>query len=122
MVSKLEQGKEDNVEKVYKQAIEVLPSNPELLTNFGSFLIKQSKTLRAEGYFQAVLTADPKYLTAKDSLANLSTSVLERWHFFMQNDISRNRSFQSAISRQVHEDAQLSLILAQELGSSVSWQ
>jgi len=101
LVSKLEQGKEDKVEEVYKQAIEVLPSNPELLTNFGSFLFKQNQTERAEGYFRAALAADPKYLTAKDRLENLSTSLLERWHFPMLNDISRNRSFQSAISRHV---------------------
>jgi len=104
LVNRLEkQGKVDKVEQVFQQAIEIVPSHPELLTNFGSFLFKQNQTERAERFFRTALEADPNFLTAKDRLENLSTSLVERWHFPMLNDISRNNSFFAAINRRVSE-------------------
>jgi len=104
LVTKLEkQGKEDRVEQVFQQAVEVLPSHPELLTNFGSFLFKQNQTERAEGLFRAALEADPHFLTAKDRVENLSSTLVERWHFPMLNDISRNNCFNTAITSRVRE-------------------
>jgi len=104
LVNRLEkQNKVDKVEQVFQQAMEVLPSHPELLTNFGSFLFNQTQTERAEELFRAALKADPDNLTAKDRLENLSTSLVERWHFPMLNDVSRNEGYFAAISRRVSE-------------------
>ena len=89
---------------MFQQAVEVLPSHPELLTNFGSFLFKQNQTERAEGLFRTALESDPHFLTAEDRLENLSSTLVERWHFPpMLNDVFRNKCFESAICSCVRE-------------------
>jgi type II protein arginine methyltransferase len=98
-----QQGKKDKVEQVFQQAVKVLPSHPELLTNFGSFLFKQNQTERTERLFRTALESDPHFLTAEDRLENLSSALVERWHFSMLNDVFRNNCFESAICSRVRE-------------------
>ena len=83
---------------MFQQAVEVLPSHPELLTNYGPFLFnQQNQTERAEGLFRKALESDPHFLTAEDRLENLSSTLVERWHFPMLNDVFRNKRFESAV-------------------------
>ena len=87
----------DKIAEVYDQALEILPRSAKLLTDHGSHLFNTNETKRAEALFRRALEADPRYLMAKDRLENLSSSVVQRWHFPMLNDITRNSLFQAAI-------------------------
>jgi len=93
--------KYDDINKVYEQATEALPDNPELLTNQGSYLFRQGQMSKAEALFRKSLSIDPSFLLAKDRLENLASTVLDRWHFPMLNDFNRNQMYKKAISGQV---------------------
>ena len=88
---------EEKIAQVYDQALEVLPTHPQLLTNYGSYLFNCDQTKKAESLFRQALKSDPKYLIAKDRLENLSSSLVERWHFPMLNDETRNSKFEAAL-------------------------
>ena len=51
--------------QVYQQAVDAM-GDPELLTNFGSFLFNRGHTQRAEALYREALAADPNFLVAKD--------------------------------------------------------
>ena len=51
--------------QVYQQAVDAI-GDPELLTNFGSFLFNRGHTQRAEKLYREALAADPNFLVAKD--------------------------------------------------------
>ena len=53
------------ISQVYQQAVDAMP-DPELLTNFGSFLFNRGHTQRAEALYREALAADPNFLVAKD--------------------------------------------------------
>ena len=89
------------IKDVYEEALTALPDNCQLLTSFGSHLFICGNLEEAEVLFRKALDNDPKYLEAKDRLENLLSSNMERWHFPMLNDVSRNSKFQAAISRHV---------------------
>ena len=88
---------------MYQQATDCL-SHPELLTNFGSFLFVQNQTQRAEQLYRQALAVDPAFLLAKDRLENLSSSLLDRWHFPMLNDRRRNLAFEKAIIKHLERE------------------
>ena len=101
-VNQLKTIDKEKISDVYREAVGALPDNCELLTNFGSHLFCLGRDIeQAEELFQKAFDIDPKYLEAKDRLENLLSSNLERWHFPMLNDISRNSKFEAAILRHV---------------------
>ena len=100
-VEVLKRVEPDKIAEVYQQALECLPCNAKLLTDYGSHLFNGNEIKKSEALFRRALEADPKNLMAKDRLENLSSSVVERWHFPMLNDVSRNSLFESAISGHV---------------------
>ena len=53
------------ISQVYQQAVDAM-ADPELLTNFGSFLFNRGHTQRAEALYREALGADPNFLVAKD--------------------------------------------------------
>ena len=96
-VEVLKRVEPDKIDEVYDQALESHPRSAKLLTDHGSHLFNANQTERAEALFRRALEADPKYLMAKDRLENLSSSLVQRWHFPMLNDRTRNSLFQAAI-------------------------
>jgi len=88
-----DESKHHQLNQVYEQSLEALPDNPELLTNYGSHLFRQGSMSKAESLFRKSLVLDPSFLLAKDRLENLATAVLDRWHFPMLNDTSRNEMY-----------------------------
>lgn len=91
------ESKHENLIKVYEQAVEALPDSPELLTNYGSQLFRQGSMSAAESLFRKSLRLDPSFLLAKDRLENLSSAVLDRWHFPMLNDKKRNDMYKKIL-------------------------
>ena len=51
-----------------------------------------------EFFFQTALKVHPDCLSAKESLQILSETVVDRWHFLMLNDITRNSFYFRAIA------------------------
>merc|ERR1719266_376815 len=91
-------------------------ADPELITNFGSFLFNRGHTQRAEALYRKALVADPNVLVAKDRLENLAASLLPRWHFPMLNDTERNLKFEAAIEKSVREGGRTVLDLGAGTG------
>ncbi|XP_023335504.1 protein arginine N-methyltransferase 9 isoform X2 [Eurytemora carolleeae] len=94
-------GKPEKVLQVYEQAVNVLPENCHLLTNYGSTLYKQGKLIDAERILRQVLNIDPDFLLAKDRLENMAATLLDRWHFPMLNDRDRNSKYRRAIHNKI---------------------
>jgi type II protein arginine methyltransferase len=55
----------------------------------------------AASCFRRALRIDPDFLGARENLENVCSHLVERWHFRMLNDITRNESFKNTIQRAV---------------------
>ncbi|XP_070552194.1 protein arginine N-methyltransferase 9-like isoform X2 [Ptychodera flava] len=57
----------------------------------------------AVSYFRKALRINDGYLEAKENLNNVSSALVERWHFRMLNDIHRNKAYKEAIKKAINE-------------------
>ncbi len=55
----------------------------------------------AAKYFHKVLRLDPSDVMARENLDNLYSNLVDRWHFRMLNDHTRNAAYYLAIQRVV---------------------
>ncbi|XP_069695569.1 protein arginine N-methyltransferase 9-like isoform X2 [Periplaneta americana] len=85
----------------YEQALEVFPDNEEVLNSLGSHLYRLGHTTEACNYFRYALTCNPGFLPARCNLQGSCNLLVERWHFRMLNDITRNDAYRAAIIRRV---------------------
>jgi len=97
LIKHLESHDPDKIGLVYEQAAEVLQNQPQFLTNYASFLLNNGQRKKAETLFKQALASDEKFLEARDKLDTLSSMMLDRWHYPMLNDVSRNTKYQDAI-------------------------
>ena len=101
LAGQLGPGRAEKVEAVYREALQLLPACPHLLTDFGSLLFRSDRLDEAERCYRAAITADPRSLPARDRLENLCAARLDRWHFPMLNHTERNTKYEGAIQRAV---------------------
>lgn len=56
----------------------------------------------AAAYFHKAVKLNPDFPDAKENFYRVANWVVERWHFIMLNDYSRNLLYQKAIQKAVH--------------------
>jgi Flp pilus assembly protein TadD len=54
--------------------------------------------------FQLALKIDPDYMPAREGMILLYQENIQSWHYWMMNDMARNRPYQEAISRHVTQE------------------
>ena len=101
LVKNLLKNNYEIINEVLKEVLDVLPSNPKLLTDYGSVLFCQNDKVKAESMWKKAIEVSPNYLEAKDKLENLYSSLMEQWHYPMLNDKKRNSKFEDAIKSQI---------------------
>ena len=55
----------------------------------------------AASYLRKALQINPDLHSARESLQSIASSVVERWHFRMLNDVTRNGGYLAAIQESV---------------------
>ncbi|TFJ81735.1 hypothetical protein NSK_006984 [Nannochloropsis salina CCMP1776] len=82
-----------------------LPTSGLLAFEYGRICFQAQEYVSALEAFRRALHIRPRHLAALDALENLKNLALDRWHFRMLNDRSRNASYQRAIFSCIREQA-----------------
>ncbi|CAN7995739.1 unnamed protein product [Ixodes hexagonus] len=85
----------------YEELLKAYYTCEELHHSLGSLLFRHGHVKEAASSIRKALEINPNFTAARLSLDGLRTSILERWHFQMLNDRSRNEAFQDAIAAAV---------------------
>eukprot|EP00752_Nemacystus_decipiens_P012097 g10724.t1 len=94
-------GQPNNALWLYSQAIPLLPRPRGLYTNLGAFQYSLGKAAASIESFQQALALDPGFWPALESLENVKSLAVDRWHFRMLNHSARNEAYSRAIERAV---------------------
>lgn len=94
-------GQDSNALWLYSQAIPLLPRPRGLYTNLGALQYSLGKAAAAVKSFEKALEQDPSYWPALESLENVKSLAVDRWHYRMLNHNARNESYSRAIERAV---------------------
>lgn len=76
-------------------------SDETILLMLGKKCYSNAMYRECEFFLRTALKVNPDCLSAKESLQILSETVVDRWHFLMLNDITRNSFFSRAIASAV---------------------
>ncbi|XP_077518992.1 protein arginine N-methyltransferase 9-like isoform X2 [Amblyomma americanum] len=87
----------------YEELLKAYDSCEELHHSLGALLLRHGHVKEAACSIQKALEINPNFAAARQSLDSLKTILVERWHFRMLNDISRNRAFHDAIAAAVQD-------------------
>ena len=94
-------GRIEDLFHCQEQVFELFPSYAPILNSIGTQLFRLGYIDESASFFRKCLISDPTYMKARENLENLKGCVVERWHFKMLNDKSRNEAFRNAIVRAV---------------------
>lgn len=81
-----------------------LPSSKLLAYEQGCLCFRARQYLSALDAFRRALRIDPGYFAALDALENMKNLILDRWHFRMLNDKTRNVAYQQALRHVLAEE------------------
>ncbi|CAK9806939.1 Protein arginine N-methyltransferase 9 [Anthophora quadrimaculata] len=87
----------------YKHSLDIFPNNPRMLNNFAAHLLRNNDPIEAITYLKRALQANPNFLPAERNLQNAFSMAVDRWHFPMLNDKSRNSAFEYAIRKRISQ-------------------
>ncbi|CAN0156533.1 unnamed protein product [Ectocarpus sp. 4 AP-2014] len=90
---------------LYSQAILLLERPRGLLTNLGALQYSLGTAAASIESFQKALALDPAYWPALESLENVKSLAVDRWHYRMLNHSARNEAYSRAIQRAVIDAA-----------------
>lgn len=82
----------------YEELLKAYYTCEELHHSLGSLLFRHGHVKEAASSIRKALEINPNFTAARLSLDGLRTSLLERWHFQMLNDRSRNEAFRDAVA------------------------
>nr|XP_037286196.1 protein arginine N-methyltransferase 9-like [Rhipicephalus microplus] len=85
----------------YEELLKAYYSCEELHHSLGALLLRHGHIKAAACSIRKALEINPNFTAARQSLDGLRTLLVERWHFRMLNDISRNEAFHDAITAAV---------------------
>ncbi|CAH0406199.1 unnamed protein product [Chilo suppressalis] len=94
-------GRMEDIFANFGKAIDVYPSNSNLLNDIGGYLYKFGFYTEAWAHFQKALKIDPRSVHAEKNLNSIKNLLLERWHFRMLNDVIRNEAYYNALIESV---------------------
>ncbi|XP_064482316.1 protein arginine N-methyltransferase 9-like [Ornithodoros turicata] len=85
----------------YQELLNANDECEELHHWLGTLLFRLDRVPEAVLSIRKALDLNPKYGAARASIDGIKTTLMERWHFPMLNDRSRNKAFQEAINEAV---------------------
>lgn len=96
-------GRKQEAIWLFRRAVDLSRAQSKyVLHSFSSFLSKNGfSLLEAISALQKCVEIDPSFFVAYESLENVKSLIVDRWHFRMLNDHHRNRAYQRAIERAV---------------------
>ncbi|KAG8185458.1 hypothetical protein JTE90_022389 [Oedothorax gibbosus] len=104
LVEKMEKEKQVNeILMCYEQALEVLPQDSHVLHGLATTLFRLGYVESSLSYFLRSYKANPFFTPSLYCMENLKNALVERWHFKMLNDMTRNLAYKRAIERAVGE-------------------
>ena len=75
--------------------------DPLVVAVLGTKCLKEGALKEAGVYLQAALNLDPCNLLARENMVALREQLVQRWHFRMLNDVTRNSTYFRAIKAAV---------------------
>ncbi|XP_065309522.1 protein arginine N-methyltransferase 9-like isoform X2 [Dermacentor albipictus] len=87
----------------YEELLKAYYSCEELHHSLGALLLRHGHIKAAACSIRKALEINPNFTAARQSLDGLRTLLIERWHFRMLNDLSRNEAFHDAITAAVQK-------------------
>ncbi|XP_049788767.1 protein arginine N-methyltransferase 9-like isoform X3 [Schistocerca nitens] len=87
----------------YEQALEIFGDNDAVLNNLGAHLYRSNHLKEALHYFKKAVDVNTDNLQALRNLQSVKNLLVERWHFRMLNDSSRNKAYRDAIIKKVSQ-------------------
>ncbi|CAG9782696.1 unnamed protein product [Diatraea saccharalis] len=85
----------------FGKALDVYPTNANLVNDIGKYLYKFGFYTEAWAHFQRSLNLNSSSVNAEKNINSIKNLLLERWHFRMLNDKVRNEAYYNAISETV---------------------
>ncbi|KAJ8733722.1 hypothetical protein PYW07_014273 [Mythimna separata] len=104
-------GKMEDVFFNYTRALMMFPNNSYFLNEMGKFLFRSGFYSQAWDHFEDAIRLDCTHVDPEKNLNSLKNLLVERWHFRMLNDKTRNEAYRRAIRDTLipHKDTVLDL-------------
>ena len=97
---KLEEDKRvDDLLSTYQQAFEIFPKNEDIEFRFANKLFMQGNSLKA-----LQILSKSQGLKSKELAEVIKSHALDRWHFAMLNDNTRNEAYYKALTSSVRSN------------------
>ena len=94
-------GRRQDLRTTYERALEILPKNEELEQKYAILLFEEKE-------FEAALKMLRRHtitnLRSKELFLNMQTQLIDRWHFPMVNDKTRNETYFKALNGVIKND------------------
>ncbi|XP_050416790.2 protein arginine N-methyltransferase 9 [Patella vulgata] len=100
------QNRIEDLFKCYEQACDVFPECETALNNIGAQLFRLGYIDEGAMYIRKAIRLAPDYVAARQNLENICSYLVDRWHFRMLNDITRNTAYKQAILKSVSNGVQ----------------
>ena len=86
-------GRRQDLRTTYERALEILPKNEEIEQKYAILLFEEKE-------FEAALKMLRRHtsLRSKELFLNMQTQLIDRWHFPMVNDKTRNETYFKALN------------------------
>lgn len=98
-------NKIDDLFSNFRLASEMFPNNVYLMNELGKCLYKYGYYAEAWSKFRTALNIDAGYVSAEKNLNSLKNLMVERWHFRMLNDKTRNDGYRAALHEAIEPGA-----------------
>ncbi|XP_054418716.1 protein arginine N-methyltransferase 9 [Pteronotus mesoamericanus] len=94
-------GRTQDLLGCYEQALELFPEDEVICNSMGEHLFRMGFRDEAAGYFHKAVKLNPDFSDAKENFYRVANWLVERWHFIMLNDTTRNTIYNAAIQKAV---------------------
>lgn len=91
-------NRRDQAVDYFLMAQQLYPDCSEIFVLWGQFLFRNELMEESTFCFCKALDLEPMNFRARQNLRNLSSHVIDQWHFRMLNDTARNFAYERAIS------------------------
>jgi type II protein arginine methyltransferase len=93
-------GRIDLCVQLYQRALRIVPSD-HVTRDLGALYYRMNSPLEALSCFKKAYSINPSIIN-QESVESIANHLVDRWHFRMLNDVSRNSAYDEAITRAVH--------------------
>lgn len=90
-------NKMEDIFNNFAKVLDAFPDNTYFLNELAKYLFKYAFYEESWFHFQKALFLDSSFVNAEKNLNSLKNLLVERWHFRMLNDRTRNEAFRTAI-------------------------